>query len=266
MNTPDATPVALDTWLRREAYTFFSGLSDPFYSVTVTVDVTALHTYTKRRGLSFYYALVWLCTQSINHTTAFRYAIRNGQPVLLAHREPSFTDLHPGAEQFHIVTMPAGDALEDFCRAARAKSRAQTEFLSAAAESDALIYFSCLPWVSLTALTNERDFDADDAIPRIAWGKYRREGERDVLGLALEVNHRPSTDCTSDGSFRICSSTSTRWPRQNNRMYQADVIFKPMMPTSSSAAKIRRPTVTGSLNKMMPTITEPSAPMPVQTA
>ena len=49
MNTPDATPVALDTWLRREAYTFFSGLSDPFYSVTVTVDVTALHTYTKRR-------------------------------------------------------------------------------------------------------------------------------------------------------------------------------------------------------------------------
>ena len=190
MNTPDAVPVALDTWPRREAYTFFSGLSDPFYSVTVTADVTALHTFTKRRGLSFYYALVWLCTQSINHTTAFRYSIRNGQPVLLARREPSFTDLHPGAEQFHIVTMPAGDALEDFCRAARAKSRAQTEFLSAAAESDALIYFSCLPWVSLTALTNERDFDADDAIPRIVWGKYHREGERDVLGLALEVNHR----------------------------------------------------------------------------
>lgn len=52
MNAPDATPVALDTWLRREAYTFFSSLSDPFYSVTVTVDVTALHTHTKRHGLS----------------------------------------------------------------------------------------------------------------------------------------------------------------------------------------------------------------------
>lgn len=38
MNTPDAAPVALDTWPRREAYTFFSGLSDPFYSVTVTMD------------------------------------------------------------------------------------------------------------------------------------------------------------------------------------------------------------------------------------
>ena len=63
MNTPDAVPVALDTWPRREAYTFFSGLSDPSYSVTVTADVTALHTYTKRRGLSFYYALV--CAECI---------------------------------------------------------------------------------------------------------------------------------------------------------------------------------------------------------
>ena len=48
MNAPDAVPVALDTWPRREAYTFFSGLSDPFYSVTVTADVTALHHETAR--------------------------------------------------------------------------------------------------------------------------------------------------------------------------------------------------------------------------
>lgn len=42
-------------------------------------------------------------------------------------------------------------------------------------------------------------------------------------------------------------------------MYQADVIFKPMMPISSSAAKMSRPAVAGSLNKMMPTITDHGA-------
>ena len=52
MNTPDAVPVALDTWLRREAYTFFSSLSDPFYSVTVTVDVTARPVLLLRSGLA----------------------------------------------------------------------------------------------------------------------------------------------------------------------------------------------------------------------
>ena len=52
MNTPDAVPVALDTWPRREAYTFFSGLSDPFYSVTVTADVTARPVLLLRSGLA----------------------------------------------------------------------------------------------------------------------------------------------------------------------------------------------------------------------
>lgn len=53
-----------------------------------------------------------------------------------------------------------------------------------------MIYFSCLPWVELTALTNERDFDPDDAVPRIAWGKYAQEGERKILHISLELNHR----------------------------------------------------------------------------
>ena len=56
MNAPDAVPVALDTWPRREAYTFFSGLSDPFYSVTVTADVTALHT---RNGAACPFITLW---------------------------------------------------------------------------------------------------------------------------------------------------------------------------------------------------------------
>lgn len=107
MQTPDATPVALDTWPRREAYTFFSGLSDPFYSVTATLDITALHAYTKRHGISFYYALVWLCTQAINHTTAFRYAIRGGQPVLLGRQHarrllPRRTQQEPGTDRISL--------------------------------------------------------------------------------------------------------------------------------------------------------------------
>jgi chloramphenicol O-acetyltransferase type A len=53
-----------------------------------------------------------------------------------------------------------------------------------------MIFFSCLPWVDITALTNERDFDPNDAIPRVAWGKYVEENGRETLGLSLEINHR----------------------------------------------------------------------------
>ena len=177
-------------WPRREVYDFFSRMDDPFYMVTFQTDVTAVREYTKRNNLSFYYTMVYLCTAACNAVPAFRQVIRSGQVWELEARSPSFTDLHPGSEVFHIVTMPCAGTLAEFCRAAAEKSAAQTAFLDQQGESNALIYFSCLPWVELTALTNERGHDPDDSVPRIAWGRYTAQDGRLKLGLSLEVNHR----------------------------------------------------------------------------
>ncbi len=184
-----AQKINIDAWPRKELYGFFSGISNPFYSVTFKLDVTRLYEFAKGQGLSFYYSLIYLSTNAINSVEAFRCAIEDGAPVLLDRRSPSFTDLHPGAESFHIVTMPCEGSIQDFCRTARERSRAQKTLLSQADTTD-LIYFSCLPWVELTALTNERDFDPDDNIPRLAWGKYNSDGGRKILHLSMELNHR----------------------------------------------------------------------------
>ncbi len=179
-----------EAWPRREVFDFFSRISDPFFSVAFRLDVTRLYEFCKERGLSFYYALVYLSTQAVNETEAFSYALRGGELVKLPARRPSFTDLKSGAEAFHIVTMACEGTIEDFCRAAREKSAAQTAFIDMSEESDELIFLSCLPWLDLTALTNERDFDPDDAIPRLAWGKYAERDGRRELGYSVEVNHR----------------------------------------------------------------------------
>ena len=144
----------------------------------------------KQNGLSFYYALIHLCTEAVNSVENFRYTVRGGEAHLLEGRDPSFTDLHSGSELFHIVTMRRGDSVETFCRDAAARSRAQERFICSEAESDALIYFSCLPWLELTALKNEGVLNADDAIPRICWGKYVERDGRKLLNLSVEVNHR----------------------------------------------------------------------------
>ena len=177
------------SWPRRELFDFFSPMSQPFYSVTFRQDVTRLSQFAKENRLSFYYSLVYLCTQAVNQVEAFRYALRGEDLVLFDRRNPSFTDLKPGAEQFHIVNLPLEGDIRSFCAAAREKSRTQTTLLSGPDSLD-LIYFTCLPWVELTALTNERNFDPDDAVPRIAWGKYAPEGERKVLHISMELNHR----------------------------------------------------------------------------
>lgn len=178
-----------DTWPRKEIFDFFSGISNPFYGVTFKLDVTRLYDFTKENGLSFYYSLIYLCTNAVNSVEAFRCALEGGEPVLLDRRSPSFTDLRPGAESFHIVTMPCEGSIHDFCRSARERSSTQKAFITQADTSD-LIDYSCLPWVELTALTNERDLDPDDSVPRISWGKYATEGGKKILHISVEVNHR----------------------------------------------------------------------------
>ena len=183
--------IDLQTWPRRELYEFFSASSNPFYSVTFSVDVTNLCRYTKANGLSFYYSLIYLCTQAVNSVEAMRYAVHEGVIVLLDRREPSFTDLNPGSEFFHITSVPCEGTMADFCRAALSASRSQTAFLDPSKESPDLIYFSSVPWFDMTAVTSERDFDRDDTVPRITWGRYTEDwrGHRN-LHIAIELNHR----------------------------------------------------------------------------
>lgn len=74
------------------------------------------------------------------------------------------------------------------------KSEDQNCFIEFSEETDRLIYFSCLPWMDITAVTNERDLSSpeskNDSVPRITWGKYVRNGDRMELGISVDVNHR----------------------------------------------------------------------------
>ena len=121
---------------------------------------------------------------------AFACRIRGENVVELGEQKPSFTDLKKGSELFHIVTMPCEGSIAEFCERAREVSGKQDFFIDMAGQADDLIYFSCLPWMEITGLTNPRDFDQDDSVPRVVWGKYVKKDERVILHIAVEVNHR----------------------------------------------------------------------------
>lgn len=182
--------INLETWERREAYAFFSQIDYPFYAVTIPVDVTRVKEASKKRGLSFYHLMIWLCTKAVNSVEAFRLRVRGEHVVLLDRTDPSFTTLEPGKQQFQIITLPWEAEPDVFCAHAREKAKKQTAFLAQDEECDGLIYFSCTPWFDFTALSNEHNFDRDDTIPRIAWGKYYEQNGGLWLHMSIEVNHR----------------------------------------------------------------------------
>lgn len=179
-----------ETWPRKEIYEFFSRIDYPFYSVTLPLDVTNVRAFARAQGLSFYHLLIWACTKALNRLPAFRLRIRGKDLVLLDGADPSFTSMRPGEEVFQIITLPWEADPRAFCAHAGEKAARQATLLDQAAETDGLIYFSCTPWFDFTALTNEHNFDKDDSVPRLAWGKYYEEGGRLWVHLSVEVNHR----------------------------------------------------------------------------
>ena len=117
------------SWPRREMYEFFSAADQPFYNVAFRLDVTRAYNFAKEHSLSFYMVMTYLVTKAINSVEAFRYAKLDGEIVLFDSLMPSFTDLKPGAEQFHIVTMPCEGDITEFCREAKRRSLEQDCFI-----------------------------------------------------------------------------------------------------------------------------------------
>lgn len=186
--------IKLENWPRGEHFKFFSGLSFPFYNVTLPLDVTGLRAYTKVNKLSFYHALVYVVTTVMNGIPDFLYKIRPGGVVLLPRIHPSFVTLDPATHLFKIVTLELepGMDLPAFCRAAAEAERAQAGYFpTAEAEArDDFIYFSCTPWFSFTSMSHEMNCDPNDSIPRVIWGKYEEKGGRVTLPFSVQFNHR----------------------------------------------------------------------------
>ena len=186
-----AQPIDLTTWDRREHFKLFSAQQFPYLGVTFRVDATRLHRWCKENGVSFYYAMSWYSIRAMEPIENFYYRLVNGAPVRVGELVPSFTDLHPGSELFHIVTVDMAAEPAEFCRRAAQKSAAQSGLLDQTDEqTEGLVYISCLPWIDFTGTMNNRE-SPDDGTPQVIWGKYRREPDgRITLPYSIDANHR----------------------------------------------------------------------------
>lgn len=193
--------INIETWKRREIYELFSKTDYPFYSVTIPVDVTQVKAASVDRKLSFYHLMIWVCTKAVNSVPALNMRIRNNEVYRLNQTHPSFTSMQKGDEHFVIISMPWAENPEDFCKEAERRAMEQKTLFSGSGNTEESIYFSCAPWFDFTALTNEHNFDKDDTIPRIAWGKYYKENDRLMVHISIDVNHR-TVDGIHLGQFK----------------------------------------------------------------
>ncbi len=192
--------VNISKWNRKEIYEYFSTVDYPFYSITMPIKVTKVKQISKTMNIPFYHLMIWLTTKAINCVPALTMRIENGKLMQYDITHPSYTSMKKGEEVFKIITLDWVQEIINFSKCASIKEETQSTLFSEKT-SKPVIYFSCLPWFDFCSLTNERNFDKDDCVPRITFSKYYDENKELYLHLSIDVNHR-TVDGLHIGMFK----------------------------------------------------------------
>lgn len=192
MSTPMAAYKVIDpsTWERQSIYSFFLPYEDPFFSITVPVDITDLAKDCKARKQSLFLHYLHGALSAVNEIQAFR--LRFGPEGLR-----DYQCIHAGCtvsrpdRTFGFGFFPYHANRADFVAqgAEVLEHTRHAKVLSPLDERPDVAFFSVLPWLSFTSFKNPHRHMEGDAFPRIVFGKMSEYQGRWQLPVAVEVHH-----------------------------------------------------------------------------
>ena len=175
---------------RKATYEFFKDYRDPFFNFTANVDVTELYDFCRIRKLSFSLAALWVALQAANSIPEFRTRLRDGRIIEFSEVQATQTILNDD-DTFSFSYYENRPNVIEFVNAGQAATAKYKELKTFDVESDRLdlIYFSVIPWVSFTSFKHASRLERTLTIPRIVFGRFFSEGQRQKMPLSVEANH-----------------------------------------------------------------------------
>lgn len=181
--------IEIETWARRKHFEFFKAFDAPHFNVTANVDVTNLYTYAKESNQSFFKLFLYGAVRAANATPELRYRIRGEEVVEHEVVHPSFTVMLD-EDVFNFCAATFYEDLPTFLQEVTTRmERAANEVVVGDDEPDDLLYITSVPWVTFTSIMHPTHQQQHDSVPRIAWGKFERQGERLVMPLSVQAHH-----------------------------------------------------------------------------
>ncbi|MCO6487396.1 MAG: chloramphenicol acetyltransferase [Phaeodactylibacter sp.] len=176
---------------RRKHFEFFRNMSQPHFNICARVDISALLPALEEQQLRFTPTIVYCIARTANGIPAFRQRIRGSQVVEHESTHPSFTVLTEASDVFSFCTVRYQENYQAFARETlrRMESMRQQPSLEDEEGRDDFLYLSAIPWISFTSLQHAMHYEPADSVPRIAWGKYYREGDKVWLPLSVQAHH-----------------------------------------------------------------------------
>ncbi|MFI2744375.1 CatA-like O-acetyltransferase [Zhouia sp. PK063] len=182
--------MVLDTWNRKAHFDFFSGFDEPFFGVTVPIEVTTAYKKAKQRNQSFFLYYLYRALKAANSIENFKYGIIEKEVFLYEQMHASATvDRPDGTFGFSYITFYDEEALfYEKATLAIAETRKGTGlFPSNAGEN--VMHCSAVPWLNFTALSHARNYKFPDSCPKLSFGKMTRQGDKLIMPVAVYLHH-----------------------------------------------------------------------------
>ncbi|MFG6431391.1 CatA-like O-acetyltransferase [Pelomonas parva] len=188
--------IPLDAWPRRAALEHFRGMAQPAFSVTVPVDVTGLRDRAARHGATPWLAYHHAALEAANAVDGMRQSMTaDGSGVREFGTIHASTTVLRDDGSFGFLTLPRDTSLAAFAARAKpgiARVRSASGDLFAADDpgevrEETLVHMTALPWLAFTAFTHARGVGDDR--PKVAFGRFREEGGRLLMPVAVDVHH-----------------------------------------------------------------------------
>ena len=173
---------------RRAHLTYFLSLPDPFVTVTVPVDVTALVSWCRQNRLSFYSAVIHASALAAESVPEMRRRVCPEGVAEYDECPTSHTELAQDGTYGYCTLRHHMPLSEYFEMAGQAREKCRLcPSIQEDEDVDSMLFVTCLPWLHYTALKLPA---AGDSNPRLSWGRYEEDFRgRLMLPYTLSVHH-----------------------------------------------------------------------------
>ena len=182
--------IDIENWKRKDAFLFFKNFDDPFFNVSVNVDVTNLYKRCKSKNLPFILSMLYFSNKILNSIPEFRMRLKKEEILEFEKINVSFTVLHED-NTFTFCYLDFQEDFEIFVQKGMKKIEEELKTKELDGKADLLdtIHYSILPWLQFTTFKHARRFNTGDSIPKITIGKRFQENGKFKIPISVEVHH-----------------------------------------------------------------------------
>lgn len=177
-------------WERKDQYQFFKQFDEPFFGVTVQVDVTKAYESAKEQNISFFLYYLYQSLVAANEVESFRYRIKGEEIWIFDEIHASPTINRPNGT-FGFAYFDYTTNFQQFQAQAQEEiNKVQnTTGLIPALSGENVIHYSSVPWINFTGISHARAYSFPDSCPKISFGKMTEENGRRLMPMSVHVHH-----------------------------------------------------------------------------